>query len=336
MDASKQRRLARDGGDEGQARESYFRAMLQGGAGEFFQAVMNGIVRSSVFVLRAPKGAYYQSAGTSQEGMSEGASPFLIVRTAAQLQSEGVTCFDLGGAMDVNEGLCRFKAGFGAVAHEFEEAEFVVAPPLLRKLRTGASILRRNPAKAFSQLLNIQQTYAYAADPATVAKQSLNEEPTEMRLEKLSDERLLELCGPGTEFSRQGERLQELGYNEAYAFFLNEELVHVSWLVTSVHDRSSIAEDLQLKAGEAEITHCYTASQWRGRGIYPKAVRLLCGEAASMGIRRLYMVTSSQNTSSQRGILKAGLKPCGRTVRVRVPALLGERALSLSTPRLRS
>jgi hypothetical protein len=116
--------------------ERYFYEMLATSAGEFFQACNadDGIL-ASVFVLRSPKGGYYQSAGTSPKGMALGASTYLIWTTAAMLQSEGVTCFNLGGATEDNEGLVRFKSGFGATPIPFEITTFDLARPMFRKPR---------------------------------------------------------------------------------------------------------------------------------------------------------------------------------------------------------
>jgi Acetyltransferase (GNAT) domain len=89
-------------------------AFLQSGAGELFQVLRGETVVSSVLTLRAPKGAYYQSAGTSAEGMSLGASHFLIYSIANQLRCDGALAFNLGGANE-ESGLARFKEGFGAL-----------------------------------------------------------------------------------------------------------------------------------------------------------------------------------------------------------------------------
>ena len=88
-------------------------AVLQSGAGELFQAVADATVLSSVLVLRAPEGGYYQSAGTSPDGMAVGASQFLIHGIAKQLKADGARVFNLGGA-DVESSLATFKEGFGA------------------------------------------------------------------------------------------------------------------------------------------------------------------------------------------------------------------------------
>lgn len=92
------------------------RTLSESGAGDFFQAILEDRVLSSVLVLHAERGAYYQSAGTSAEGMKIGASAFLIHSIADKLTQLGRSQFNLGGAGSENPGLQRFKAGFGSTA----------------------------------------------------------------------------------------------------------------------------------------------------------------------------------------------------------------------------
>lgn len=138
MRASTQRREER-GEEVHNVRElDSLRALLRHGVGEVFQAVGNGEVLSSMLVCRAERGGYYQSAGTTPEGMQNGASHFLIHGIAERLQEQGAKQFNLGGAEAENPGLQRFKAGFGAEPVELEAAEFYVGSELKRKL--GAAV----------------------------------------------------------------------------------------------------------------------------------------------------------------------------------------------------
>ena len=109
-------------------------ALVSHGAGELFQAVDETRVLSSILVLRAELGAYYHSAGTSPEGMSCGASHFLVHQIAEMLREEGVEQFNLGGADAASGGLERFKSGFGATARELAAAEMVLAGPFRQAL----------------------------------------------------------------------------------------------------------------------------------------------------------------------------------------------------------
>ena len=100
MDLSHDRRRRR--GEviaERSAMDHHLVAYLNAGAGELFQASLDKNVLSSVLVLRSLSGAYYQSAGTSPEGMALGASHFLINGAACQLREEGLKTFNLGACL---------------------------------------------------------------------------------------------------------------------------------------------------------------------------------------------------------------------------------------------
>ena len=121
------------------------RAFLESGAGELFQAVSGTSVLSSVLVLRAPSGGYYQSAGTSSEGMATGASHFLVHGIAEALRSEGARTFNLGGADD-GSSLARFKEGFGARRVALPSAQCEVGPRWRRVATRAIEWVRRDRA----------------------------------------------------------------------------------------------------------------------------------------------------------------------------------------------
>jgi hypothetical protein len=116
-------------------------AMGRAGAGELFQAVLDRRVLSSVFVLKTKIGAYYQSAGTSPEGMATGASHFLVCEIARMLRAESLTVFNIGGADSLNPGLQRFKLGFGAAPVPLEAAEFWLGSAFRARLVSAARAL---------------------------------------------------------------------------------------------------------------------------------------------------------------------------------------------------
>ena len=60
-------------------------------------------------------------------------------------------------------------------------------------------------------------------------------------------------------------------------------------------------------ADEAEITHCVTLLEFRGRQISPYVISDLFDVARSRGIREIFMVTKHDNIASQKGIPRAGL-----------------------------
>jgi len=119
-------------------------AYIRRGAGDLFQAVHGDRVLSSVLVLKAEQGAYYQSAGTSAEGMACGASHFLVAEIASRLQRAGLRSFNLGGTRDAASGLARFKSRFGARVVKLESARFYVGAGYASMwLRTSALLLRK-------------------------------------------------------------------------------------------------------------------------------------------------------------------------------------------------
>jgi RimJ/RimL family protein N-acetyltransferase len=74
-----------------------------------------------------------------------------------------------------------------------------------------------------------------------------------------------------------------------------------------------------LREDEFYISRCFTAAAYRGRGIYPLAIRHICGELANQGYRVAYVGVATHNDASIRGVLKAGARLTGSSyLRVRV------------------
>lgn len=115
---------------------------MRSGAGCIYQARLAGEVVSSILVLRSAAGAYYHSAGTSPDGMRLGASVFLISELADALRADGCTVFNLGGTDPDQEGLRRFKAGFGAITVPLESSQSFFGNKLRQKLVTAYQRLR--------------------------------------------------------------------------------------------------------------------------------------------------------------------------------------------------
>ncbi len=100
--------------------------LVETGPGEIYQAVHDGNVVSSAIVATAEKGGYYYSAGSSPEGLREGASHFLVYEVARALQDDGKELFNLGGTEADHEGLVRFKKRFGAAEVALESCQFAL------------------------------------------------------------------------------------------------------------------------------------------------------------------------------------------------------------------
>lgn len=319
MGESLDRRAARGEHVPDRVNKHYYECMLAAQAGAFIRCTQAGAPLSSMFVLRSSQGAYYQSAGSSPIGMDLGASVSLIVNAAERFRTEGVTHFDIGGTFAHDSaGLARFKAGFGGESIPFEEVHFCMAPPLQGKLRTLLKLLARNPREVLANIAHVDAYYVYQAGPGSLPAA---EGTATWRLSKLSDQDLATLCAEKTEFHRQAERHQELGYNDAYGVFDGEVLAHVSWLVSAEHDLISPEREIMLLPGEAEITHCYTAEKFRGKGVYAFAIRSLSELAFASGVRRVFMTTHHTNLASQKGIRKAGFSMAGKIRRLWAPVV---------------
>ncbi|MGI8507851.1 MAG: GNAT family N-acetyltransferase [Gemmatimonadaceae bacterium] len=141
MSQSMARRRARGEDAPGDAQTTPLLAMLETGAGELFRAVRDGQVLSSMLVLRAERGGYDQSSGSSPEGMTAGAAQFLIYETAEALRAEGSAVLNLGGVRPDETGLRDFKSHFGGTEIESEATDTLRPTTLLKVSGAVRSLL---------------------------------------------------------------------------------------------------------------------------------------------------------------------------------------------------
>jgi hypothetical protein len=140
----------------------------------------------------------------------------------------------------------------------------------------------------------------------------------------LPEEELRQLDAGDAGFAeRQRERLARFGQSYAYGVFVDSRLAHVSWLLPQPARRLDLPAVTPDNRACAEITGCETLAEFRGKSLYPFAIRKLCRVAAGQGISRIYMKTHWRNTQSQRGIRKAGLQSAGIALLVTPPLLSG-------------
>jgi RimJ/RimL family protein N-acetyltransferase len=312
MQASTQRRARRGENVPRDYNVALVEAYLRRGAGELYQAYDGAELRSSLLLLRAKSGAYYQSAGTSAVGMKQGASYLLVAEIIRTLRSEGLLLFNLGGASPDSAGLQRFKEGFRARSIRLQAMQCDTRHPVLRKLHTAARLIRDNPRKLLKALLGTEHFIVYSAQPAQISAESVHVQNAEVR--RLSDDDLCSLY-EDNDMKEQAERFARLGYNSAFGVFVDGTLAHVAWLITEEHDRKTRIRNVRLRSGEAEITHCLSRPESRGQGLYPLAIRALCKIATERGIREVFMITGINNLASRRGIEKAGFRSKGSILR---------------------
>ncbi len=319
MNASMSRRQQR-GEDVSAGKDArQIAAYLQSGCAEIFRAVKDDVVLSSILVLQSDRVGYYHSAGTTPEGMQLGASPYLIVQTAAKLRERGFTEFNLGGAEPENAGLWRFKSGFGAQVRNLEAATFSCVTPFKRRLRSVMQTAASDPRALLAEVARSEHYVVYAADPRKIAAPTYAAGYT---MREMSAEEL-QLLAQDEDFGYSARKLATLSHTSAHGLWIDGKLAHLAWLVDPAQDARQQVRNVKLREGELEITHCVTARAFRGRGLYPLVIAHLCGRAASMGAKRVVMLTGRDNTASQRGIEKAGLERLGAVVRVFAPRLAG-------------
>lgn len=301
-------------------------SVLETGAAELFQGVLNGEVVTSLLVLRTATTAYYLSAGTSPSGFSSGAAPLVVLTAAQMLRVEGTKIFNLAGAGDEAPGLQRYKRDFGAHPRYMDAAWASALPRVLGKARTAARLLFTTPRALVERVAYVERMLVYSAETRDIAIVDDGVVCTPLEDAELSALRDLK------EFAAQARRFEDFGLNAAFALRIDGQLAHVAWLLSADDARRADgARHLPMQGPVAEITHCHTAEAFRGRGIYPRAIRLLAEHARIRGIVRVYMATSVNNVASQRGIEKAGLQRCGEIRRYRSPLLDGRKLLERST-----
>jgi hypothetical protein len=331
QDASMERRMSRGEHVLADAQVRTSAALVKYKSAELFRAKAGENLLSSILILKAQRGAYYHSAGTTREGMAMGASHYLIRQVAEILRAEGIEKFNLGGADVSNPGLERFKRGFGAQEIHLESADFCLASPLRRKATAALRALKDDPIGLIRDLAGSVEEYnVYSCTPQDIEQ---GVAPAGAEFRKITDQELLQAANDHAEMNRYKKIYEKSLINDAYGVYLDGALAHVSWLVPADHDRLAKERNVKLRTGEAEITHAVTLDQYRNRGLYAYAIRCLAGVCERRDIKRVYMITGSDNVASQRGIEKAGLRSAGRIWRVKYRHL-GGRSFSIRGHRL--
>lgn len=99
-------------------------------------------------------------------------------------------------------------------------------------------------------------------------------------------------------------QIMTLGRAKIFYISNSEDLVHTSYVVPRCFKFAFMGRD------DYEIGPCMTYPQYRGKGIYPSALRWICKEVGN-GRSTFYMIVDEKNTASIRGMEKAGFKKYG-------------------------
>ena len=82
---------------------------------------------------------------------------------------------------------------------------------------------------------------------------------------------------------------------------------HISWL----YYKGDPNRTLRLADKECEIMFCLTLPEFRGLGLYPRALRAIQQYLKRKGYERCFICVNDDNVASIRGIEKAGFRPAG-------------------------
>lgn len=224
--------------------------------------------------------------------------------------------------------LARLEAGFqlphtlGTPENRPQEAQPAsVAPPTRSAGRArpdavvgrALSWARRNPELSIHSFLG--RGWIWKVFGSDLERVPPPDHETGWRFRPVSAGELVQLAaGNDPFFLRQIERLDRFGRSHAFGVFVDGQIAHVSWMLATPADHLDSPRLLALAADEVEITACETLPAFRGRGIYPFAIRALAELARDGGLRRILMKTSHDNRASQTGMRKAGLEEIATVV----------------------
>jgi len=128
------------------------RTLLGTGHGALFQAGSDGRVLSSKLVLTFGDCAFYETGGSSPDGMAVGASQFLMSSIIDDLVGRDFKTLNLGVVPDDDAGLRRFKAGFGASVVRVDRAYASVGNVWTKAVNASAYLVRAFAGKGVSKV----------------------------------------------------------------------------------------------------------------------------------------------------------------------------------------
>jgi hypothetical protein len=114
---------------------SWLEDYRKAGCVEFFQAYLGDECLSSVAFLLSPHSSYFFSSGTSAHGMKIGASQYLVSAAYQLFMERGLDFVNLGGSATSDDGLIRFKSGFGAEARTLSSVKLDTSSTLKKLFR---------------------------------------------------------------------------------------------------------------------------------------------------------------------------------------------------------
>jgi RimJ/RimL family protein N-acetyltransferase len=106
--------------------------------------------------------------------------------------------------------------------------------------------------------------------------------------------------------------------------FINHDVGHISWIYYKHHPNRLI----DLGGDEGEIKYSFTHPDYRGRGLYPAALKKIQRYLFQNGYKRVFICVHEDNIPSIRGIEKAGFKVVKRMKLIKVMGIQISRKFS--------
>lgn len=287
-------------------------AYIDSGAAVLFQACLNDNILSSAMVLESQNNAYLYSAGNSSQGMQTGSSNFLIHNIIMYYKNTGKSQFNLGGVRPSEKGLDSFKRRFEGDKILLSNYSVKLKRNVLKGFTNAVKTLAKSPKHFFSYYICRISRYEHYCTLTGSSKFKIS---TDNGFFALTNDQLSSL--KNTEFHKTYRKYIDYGTSDgAYGYKQNGDLAHVSWLIDYIKEKHFEERNIHLSKDEAEVTHCYTAEAYRGKGIYPRMITFLKSVAQEKGYSSIHMITSISNRPSQRGMKKAGMDYFGSIYRI--------------------
>jgi RimJ/RimL family protein N-acetyltransferase len=266
--------------------------------------------------------------------MERSAAHFLRFEMSELLRDDGLEVLYMGGVSDPAGGLAEYKRGFGAEIRTLEKARAYLGSPVRKKVSTLVTLVRQDPLEIPRTLAGrVERSFVFVAevdgyDQPAELPEGWSFEPMDLEAVRALEER-------GDELAPYARRFQGRDFSDAWEIRIDGDLAHVSWMIPHENDVRLPVRNLKLRPREAEITHAITPVRFRGRGLFPLAIRLLMQVARDRGYETVYALTAESNVASQRAILKAGFVRHGDIYRWVLPYLPGSPYLTWRGHRLR-
>ena len=114
----------------------------------------------------------------------------------------------------------------------------------------------------------------------------------------------------------------------------DDTVVFTAWIACRSLRIDELRRDWRIPEASAVVYDVVTIPAWRGKGVYPEALRRIAGALSGEGIRDMWIYAEAENTASRRGILKAGFVPRGEVSCVGFAGFSFGRAMSGNIPGL--